>query len=187
MVIDVDEEFSGAVVEKLSKRKGELTELRRTHRRALLTPRRQWRAKYPPAGTLFYGDDRKIKELLLNLLSNAIKFTPERGTILFNSSTTDNELRISVIDSGIGIAPQYQERIFDTFDQGDPEVAKTHGGSGLGLALVKQMVELHHGKVWLESAVGQGSTFSVSLPLVPNKRPAAAANGHQKVAKEKTR
>ncbi|MFQ6028436.1 MAG: GAF domain-containing protein [Dehalococcoidia bacterium] len=144
----------------------------------------KFRAKYPPAGTVIYGDDRKIKELLLNLLSNAIKFTPEGGTVLFNSVIADQELRISVIDSGIGIDSQYQERIFEAFDQGDPEVAKIYGGSGLGLPLVKQMVELHNGKVWLESSSGKGSTFSVTLPLMPVQMKEVSTRGHQEVAEE---
>ncbi|MFQ6029457.1 MAG: ATP-binding protein, partial [Dehalococcoidia bacterium] len=73
----------------------------------------------------------------------------------------------------------YQERIFEAFDQGNPEVAKIYGGSGLGLPLVKQMVELHDGKVWLESSSGKGSTFSVALPLAPGRPGEATTNGHQ--------
>jgi len=123
--------------------------------------------KYPPRGTLILGDDSKIKQIVVNLLSNAVKFTPEGGKVYLKASTVGDELCIS----GIGISPQYQQRIFDQFDQGKPEIARHYGGSGLGLPLVKELVELHGGRLWLKSAEGKGSTFTVALPLTSARQP----------------
>jgi GAF domain-containing protein len=115
----------------------------------------------------YVGDERKIKQILLNLLSNAVKFTPEGGRISITANKTDNGAEISVSDTGIGIAPEDQPRIFEEFRQvGSDSTHKTEG-TGLGLTLAKKFVELHGGKIWVESEIGKGSTFSFTLPEKP--------------------
>jgi signal transduction histidine kinase len=112
----------------------------------------------------FVGDERKIKQVLLNLLSNAVKFTPEGGRIGINARKADVSVEISVSDTGIGIAPEDQARIFEEFRQVGDDHAHKREGTGLGLTLAKKFVELHGGKIWVESEVGKGSTFSFTLP-----------------------
>ena len=112
----------------------------------------------------FVGDERKIKQILLNLLSNAVKFTPEGGRIGINARQTDGSVEISVSDTGIGISPEDQAKIFEEFRQVGGDYAHKREGTGLGLTLAKKFVELHGGKIWVESEVGKGSTFRFSLP-----------------------
>ena len=112
----------------------------------------------------FVGDERKIKQILLNLLSNAVKFTPEGGRIGIKARQADGAVEISVSDTGIGIAPEDQARIFEEFRQVGGDYAHKNEGTGLGLTLAKKFVELHGGKIWVESEVGKGSTFSFTLP-----------------------
>jgi GAF domain-containing protein len=115
----------------------------------------------------FVGDERKIKQVLLNLLSNAVKFTPEGGRMEIKARQQDGSVEISVSDTGIGIAPEDQAKIFEEFRQVGGENAKKIEGTGLGLTLAKKFVELHGGKIWVESEVGKGSTFTFSLPERP--------------------
>jgi GAF domain-containing protein len=112
----------------------------------------------------FVGDERKIKQILLNLLSNAVKFTPEGGRIKINAKQVDGVVEISVSDTGIGISPEDQAKIFEEFRQVGGDYAHKREGTGLGLTLAKKFVELHGGKIWVESEVGKGSTFSFTLP-----------------------
>jgi signal transduction histidine kinase len=112
----------------------------------------------------FVGDERKIKQVLLNLLSNAVKFTPEGGRIGIKARQADGSVEISVSDTGIGIAPEDQPKIFEEFRQVGGDYAHKKEGTGLGLTLAKKFVELHGGKIWVESEVGRGSTFSFTLP-----------------------
>jgi len=107
----------------------------------------------------------KISEVLLNLLSNATKFTPERGKLRVEAVREDDWCRVSVIDSGIGIKQEDQEQIFEPFYQLDNSLTRGKGGTGLGLALVRQIIEKHGGRVWVESEYGQGSRFTFTLPL----------------------
>jgi signal transduction histidine kinase len=116
----------------------------------------------------FVGDERKIKQILLNLLSNAVKFTPEGGQIGINAKQADGSVEISVSDTGIGISPEDQAKIFEEFRQVGGDYAHKTEGTGLGLTLAKKFVELHGGKIWVESEVGKGSTFTFSLPLHPH-------------------
>ena len=111
------------------------------------------------------GDERKIKQILLNLLSNAVKFTPEGGRIGINARQTDGVVEISVTDTGIGIAPEDQAKVFEEFRQVGSDNAKKIEGTGLGLTLAKKFVELHGGRIWVESEVGKGSTFVFTLPI----------------------
>jgi len=109
------------------------------------------------------GDERKIKQVLLNLLSNAVKFTPEGGRITINARPISGAVEISVTDTGIGIAEQDQPKVFEEFRQVGNDNAKIEG-TGLGLTLAKKFVELHGGKIWVESELGKGSTFVFTLP-----------------------
>jgi GAF domain-containing protein len=113
----------------------------------------------------FTGDERKIKQILLNLLSNAVKFTPEGGRIGINARQTNGAVEISVSDTGIGIAPEDQPKIFEEFRQVGSDYVNKSEGTGLGLTLAKKFVELHGGRIWVESEVGKGSKFSFTLPI----------------------
>jgi GAF domain-containing protein len=113
----------------------------------------------------FVGDERKIKQILLNLLSNAVKFTPEGGRIDLKARQVDGSVEISVSDTGIGIAPEDQATIFEEFRQVGGDYAHKKEGTGLGLTLAKKFVELHGGKIWVESEVDKGSRFIFTLPL----------------------
>ncbi|HEY7320829.1 MAG TPA: GAF domain-containing protein, partial [Candidatus Binatia bacterium] len=115
----------------------------------------------------FVGDERKIKQVLLNLLSNAVKFTPEGGRIGIHARQADGGVEISVTDTGIGIAPEDQARIFEEFRQVGGDYAHKKEGTGLGLTLAKKFIELHGGRIWVESEVGKGSTFTFTLPEKP--------------------
>jgi signal transduction histidine kinase len=109
------------------------------------------------------GDERRIKQVIFNLLSNAVKFTPAGGEIDVSATRANGEVRVSVADTGPGIAPEDQERIFEEFQQSETGVGLREG-TGLGLALSKRYVELHGGRIWVESELGRGSTFTFALP-----------------------
>jgi signal transduction histidine kinase len=115
----------------------------------------------------YVGDERKIKQILLNLLSNAVKFTPEGGRIAINAREVNGSIEISVSDTGIGIAPEDQPKIFEEFRQVGADYAHKVEGTGLGLTLAKKFVELHGGRIWVQSRPGQGSMFTFTLPLRP--------------------
>jgi len=113
----------------------------------------------------FTGDERKVKQILVNLLSNAVKFTPEGGQIKVDASVGDSTVMISVTDTGIGIAREDQEAIFEEFRQARGNYAQKREGTGLGLTLTRKFVEMHGGKIWVESEVGKGSKFTFTLPI----------------------
>jgi signal transduction histidine kinase len=113
----------------------------------------------------FRGDERKIKQVLLNLLSNAIKFTPEGGRVDVRAALKGDVVEIAVKDTGVGIAADDQEAVFEEFRQVGTDLARKHEGTGLGLALARRFVELHGGNIWLDSEVGVGSTFTFALPV----------------------
>ena len=110
------------------------------------------------------ADQRKVKQVLLNLLSNAVKFTPEGGRIDVRAALVDGTVEISVTDTGIGIAPEDQEAVFEEFRQVGKAEKKAEG-TGLGLALCRKFVELHGGQIWVKSHIGQGSTFTLTIPV----------------------
>jgi GAF domain-containing protein/anti-sigma regulatory factor (Ser/Thr protein kinase) len=112
------------------------------------------------------ADERKLKQVVVNLLANAVKFTPDGGTVRLRAARENGQVRLSVHDTGIGIAPEDQERIFEEFQQATHQTEKSREGTGLGLTLSKRMVELHGGTITVESAPGKGSTFTVALPLM---------------------
>jgi signal transduction histidine kinase len=110
------------------------------------------------------GDERKLKQVLLNLLSNAIKFTSEGGRIDVRAALVDGMAEVAVADTGVGIAPEDQEAVFEEFRQVGTAVKKVEG-TGLGLALSRKFIELHGGRIWVKSQMGQGSTFTFTLPV----------------------
>ena len=110
------------------------------------------------------ADERKVKQVMLNLLSNAVKFTPEGGRVEVRAAPTDGGVEVSVADTGIGIAPENQELIFEEFRQVGGDYAHKREGTGLGLTLARRFVELHGGRIWVKSQPGQGSTFTFSIP-----------------------
>jgi signal transduction histidine kinase len=110
------------------------------------------------------GDERKIRQVVLNLLSNAIKFTPEGGRIEIAAVPKDGSVEVSVSDTGIGIAPEDQEKVFEEFRQVGTADKKAEG-TGLGLTLCRKFIELHRGKIWVKSQVGVGSTFTFTIPV----------------------
>ena len=112
---------------------------------------------------LVWADEERLTQVLTNLIGNAIKFT-QSGSVIVEAEIESNFLKVSVIDTGMGIAPEDHERIFYSFEQVDEAFASA-GGTGLGLAVSKQLVELHGGELSLSSVLGQGSTFSLTLPL----------------------
>jgi signal transduction histidine kinase len=111
-----------------------------------------------------HADERKVKQVLLNLLSNALKFTPEGGRIEVRAGLRDGMVEIAVTDTGIGIAPEDHEAVFEEFRQVGT-ASRSVEGTGLGLALSRKFVELHGGRIWVESAIGSGATFTFTLPL----------------------
>ena len=110
------------------------------------------------------GDERKVKQVLLNLLSNALKFTPEGGRIDVSAHLQNGAAEIAVTDTGVGIAPEDQEAVFEEFRQVGTADKKVEG-TGLGLALSRKFIELHGGRIWVKSQVGHGSTFTFTLPV----------------------
>jgi signal transduction histidine kinase len=113
------------------------------------------------------GDERRLRQVIYNLLSNAVKFTPAGGSVVVGSARVDGEVQVSVTDTGPGIAPEDHERIFEEFQQTDVGVEQREG-TGLGLALSKRLVELHGGRIWVESEPGHGSRFVFALPIEEN-------------------
>ena len=121
-----------------------------------------------------YGDMARIRQVLLRLLANAAKFAGQ-GSITVQARCTDGEIRVSVSDTGVGIPPGDRERIFERFEQGTMN-GRRPNGAGLGLSLSKEFVEMHGGRIWVESEVGKGSTFTFTLPLQPASSPKTGAD-----------
>jgi signal transduction histidine kinase len=118
-----------------------------------------------PALGAIVADERKFKQILLNLLSNAVKFTPDGGRIEVTAVRRDGHAEIAVRDTGIGIAPEDQAAVFEEFRQVGHDYTKKQEGTGLGLALTRKFVELHGGRIGVESAPGKGTTFTFTIPL----------------------
>jgi signal transduction histidine kinase len=114
-----------------------------------------------PAGR---GDERRITQVLLNLVGNAIKFT-DQGEVAIKASAANGAFEVAVHDTGPGISKADQGKLFQQFQQADNSITKRKGGTGLGLAICKHIVEMHSGRIWLESTPGQGSTFTFTLPI----------------------
>ncbi|MCF6192998.1 MAG: ATP-binding protein, partial [Kangiellaceae bacterium] len=110
-----------------------------------------------------YADKELLRIAVNNLLTNAIKYNKQGGQVILTLEETDNDFIISVQDNGIGISAQDQEHIFDKFYRSEDELVRTETGHGLGLSLVKQIVQLHHGLIKIDSSPGEGTEFSIRL------------------------
>ena len=121
----------------------------------------------PPGLPVGRGDERRITQVLLNLVGNAIKFT-DAGEVAVRVAVRDGMFVASVADTGPGIREEDRQKIFEEFQQVDSSSTKIKGGTGLGLAIAKRIVEMHGGRIWVESTVGKGSTFFFSIPVQPN-------------------
>jgi signal transduction histidine kinase/CheY-like chemotaxis protein len=117
----------------------------------------------PGLGTV-RGDELKLKQVVVNLVSNAVKFTPDGGAVDVEAHPEGGEVVVTVRDTGIGIADEERERIFEAFQRGDRGVRTSTEGTGLGLTLSRRIVEMHGGRIWMESRLGEGSTFSFAIP-----------------------
>ena len=152
-----------ALVENVVTATGSLAQTKGIELKAAVMP------DIPPA----FGDERRLTQVLINLVSNAIKFT-DIGSVEVRASTADGELDIAVKDTGPGIKPEDQARIFDEFQQVDDGATRQKGGTGLGLSISRRLVSMHGGHIDLQSAVGAGSTFKIVIPLrVPEQSPPA--------------
>ena len=111
-----------------------------------------------------HGDGRRLTQVLLNLVGNAIKFT-DAGEVIIKARASNGSFSLSVRDTGPGISAADQAKLFQEFQQADNSITRKKGGTGLGLAISKRIIEMHGGRIWVESVVGQGSTFAVTLPV----------------------
>jgi two-component system, NtrC family, sensor kinase len=118
-----------------------------------------------PSVNVVEGDERRIRQVIFNLLSNAVKFTPEGGRVDVSTTQENGAVKVAVADSGPGVAPEDRERIFEEFQQARTDDGDRPEGTGLGLALSKKLIELHGGRIWVESEPGRGSTFAFTLPV----------------------
>jgi PAS domain S-box-containing protein len=122
---------------------------------------------FSPSAPAVAGDEGRLQQILWNLLSNAIKFTPRGGKVILRIAEAGSLLRLTVEDTGEGIRPEFLPHVFEAFRQADSSTTRVHGGIGLGLAIVRYLVELHGGRVWVESrGAGAGTRFSVELPVL---------------------
>jgi signal transduction histidine kinase len=110
------------------------------------------------------GDERRLTQVLLNLVGNAIKFT-DQGEVAIKAAAVNGAYTVSVVDTGPGISPADQAKIFEEFQQADSSATKKKGGTGLGLSIARRIIELHGGRIWVESEVGKGATFCINLPV----------------------
>ncbi len=122
------------------------------------------RTAVPPDLPLGKGDEQRLTQVLLNLVGNSIKFTDE-GKVSLQVAASNSEFLVSVTDTGPGISEADQQKIMEEFQQADTSSTKNKAGTGLGLAIAKHMVEMHGGRLWVESLLGEGSTFSFTLPV----------------------
>jgi signal transduction histidine kinase len=123
-----------------------------------------FKADLPAHLPVGHGDERRISQVLLNLVGNAIKFT-DKGEVAIAASAANGSFTVAVCDSGPGISASDQARIFDEFQQADSSSTRRKGGTGLGLSIAKRIIEMHNGRIWVQSALGKGSTFFFSLPV----------------------
>jgi len=121
--------------------------------------------KIKSALPLIYADRDRLTQILTNLVDNACRYTPEGGKITVSARRVADKVQVDIADSGIGISPEDQEKVFDRFYRADHPVVQETGGTGLGLAIVKSFVEMHGGTLWLKSELDKGSTFSFTMPI----------------------
>jgi len=133
----------------------------------IISPRNQSLEIYVEEGLpQVYADKTKVGQVLMNLLSNATKFAPDAGELKVEAVRKDNWCLVGVIDNGIGIRKENQEKIFEEFYQVNNPLAEDRSGTGLGLTIARHIVEKHGGQLWIESEYGKGSRFNFTLPLV---------------------
>ncbi|MFC2005120.1 sensor histidine kinase, partial [Chloroflexota bacterium] len=138
----------------------------------ILTPRKQSLDVETGEGLpLVYTNEGELAQVLFNLVNNASKFCPDGGKLKIEAVTEGDWCQVSVIDNGIGVKEKDQERVFEPFSRSDNRLSKERGGTGLGLALVKQIVERYGGRIWVQSEYGKGSRFTFTLPLAINGKP----------------
>ena len=121
------------------------------------------------------GDERRLTQVLLNLVGNAIKFT-DAGEVVIKADASDGTFNLAVRDTGPGISAADQAKLFQEFQQADNSNTRKKEGTGLGLAISKRIIEMHGGRIWIESQVGQGSTFFVTLPVQAQAQSAPTSN-----------
>jgi two-component system phosphate regulon sensor histidine kinase PhoR len=124
-------------------------------------------ASFPESLPRISGDSRRLAQVLQNLCSNGINYTPAKGLVRLSAEVVDGALKMSVQDSGIGIAPQDLPKIFNRFFQAENATKHRKAGFGLGLKIAREIVEAHKGKIEVTSVLGQGSTFFFSIPVLP--------------------
>ena len=122
-----------------------------------------------PGLPLGHGDERRLAQVLLNLVGNAIKFT-DKGEVAIKATVVDGSFTVAVCDTGPGIAPSDQGKIFGEFQQADNSATKRKGGTGLGLSIAKRIIGMHGGRIWVESDVGKGSTFAFTIPVTVERQ-----------------
>ena len=123
-----------------------------------------FKAEVAPELPTGHGDGRRLSQVLLNLVGNAIKFT-DKGEVAIRAEATNGAFTVAVCDTGPGIAPTDQAKIFEEFQQADSSITRKKGGTGLGLSIAKRIIEMHGGRIWVESKLGRGSTFYFTLPV----------------------
>jgi signal transduction histidine kinase len=111
-----------------------------------------------------HGDGRRLSQVLLNLVGNAIKFT-DKGEVAIRASGTNGAFTVAVCDTGPGISGTDQVKIFEEFQQADSSITRKKGGTGLGLSIAKRIIEMHGGRIWVESEPGKGSSFYFTVPV----------------------
>ena len=136
------------------------------HPAAVGTDRHAFRLEFPPEPIILFIDPGKIGQVLENLLSNAVKFSPAGGIIRVSGYRTDGEYEVTVADEGIGMEPEQAARIFDKFYRADASNTAV-SGLGLGMSMVKSIVETHGGRIWVESRPGRGTEVHFTLPVEP--------------------
>jgi signal transduction histidine kinase len=118
-----------------------------------------------PSEILIQADERKLRQVVFNLLSNAVKFTPSGGRVDVSAYLNNGLVEVAVADTGSGIAPEEQDLIFEEFQQARGDIGRRQEGTGLGLPLSRKFIELHGGRLWVESTPGAGSTFRFTMPV----------------------
>ena len=123
-----------------------------------------FKVEMPPNLPAGHGDGRRLTQVLINLVGNAIKFT-DAGEVAIAAETSDGQFNVSIRDTGPGISAADQAKLFQEFQQADNSITRKKGGTGLGLAISKRIIEMHGGRIWIDSTIGHGSTFSFTLPV----------------------
>jgi PAS domain S-box-containing protein len=145
--------------------------------------------RFDPGQCLVKGDPNRLRQVIWNLLSNAIKFTPRHGSVSIDLTCVESTARLTVRDTGDGIAPEFLPYVFDRFRQAEGSISRKQGGLGLGLAVARHLVELHGGTIRAESeGIGKGAVFTVALPLAQERRdPARAEERKREVERRRSR